>query len=195
MDDNITTTIIALKAELSQRLAGLSLQQAIFPEPEPTIDGIVFSLEEMNPTPEPLSSDSLTGEWQLIYASRGTVVTRKLATTPDWMSVKINQVWQNLTVDEAGKIATSNCALMELPVLGEWQVQAEGVWQREDEKTALVSFCAFSLQATKPLTLPRLKIPVLEFLRNQAVWITSYLDGEMRIGRGKTGNLFVFRRR
>ncbi|NJK50810.1 hypothetical protein HC931_24265 [Candidatus Gracilibacteria bacterium] len=43
-------------------------------------------------------------------------------------------------------------------------------------------------------SLPELKIPVLEFLKNEAMWKTSYLDRDMRIGRGVTGNLFVFRR-
>lgn len=63
----------------------------------------------------------------------------------------------------------------------------------------MVSFDAFTTQATKFLgqsdwTLPELKIPVLDFLRNEALWITSYLDEDLRIGRGTTGNLFVFRR-
>ncbi|MCU0535345.1 MAG: PAP/fibrillin family protein [Hydrococcus sp. Prado102] len=43
-------------------------------------------------------------------------------------------------------------------------------------------------------SLPELKIPVLEFLKNEAIWKTSYLDRDMRIGRGATGNLFVFRK-
>lgn len=189
------TTRLSLKTELLQQVETLSLQQAIFPQAKPAIDKIVLALEEINPTPQPLNSGSLFGEWQLIYASRGTVVTRKLAETPDWAQVKIERVWQNLTVDDAGKIATSNCARIELPFLGEWQVEAMGEWKREeDEKTALVSFDAFQVQLTQPFALPSLKIPVLEFLRNEAVWITSYLDEEIRVGRGATGNLFVFRR-
>ncbi|MFE1746297.1 PAP/fibrillin family protein [Coleofasciculus sp. H7-2] len=32
------------------------------------------------------------------------------------------------------------------------------------------------------------------FLRNEAEWTTSYLDEEIRVGRGATGNLFVFSR-
>jgi hypothetical protein len=190
------TTTIALKAELLQQLEVVSLQQALFPEPETAIDQIVLSLEEINPTPQPLSSHYLWGEWELIYASRGTVVTRQLVTTPDWMTIKINRVWQNLTTDQENQITTCNYALMALPVLGEWKVQADGKWAGgKDEKTAMVSFDAFSLQATQLFVLPELKIPVLEFFRNEAVWITSYLDEEIRIGRGATGNLFVFRRK
>ena len=39
-----------------------------------------------------------------------------------------------------------------------------------------------------------LKIPVLEFLRNEALWITLYLDQDIRLGCGTTDNVFVFRR-
>jgi hypothetical protein len=194
MGDNRTT--IALKAELLQRLEAISLQQAIFPDPETAIDKIVLALEDINPTPQPLNSNHLWGEWELIYASQGTVVTRQLVTIPDWMGININRVWQNLTIDDENQINTCNCALISLPVWGEWKVQADGKWAGgKDEKTAMVSFNAFSLQATQPFALPELKIPVLEFFRNEAVWITSYLDEEIRIGRGATGNLFVFRRK
>ncbi|WP_178381716.1 hypothetical protein [[Phormidium ambiguum] IAM M-71] len=31
---------------------------------------------------------NLTGEWQLIYASRGTVVTRRVASIPSWGEAK-----------------------------------------------------------------------------------------------------------
>ena len=193
------TSRLALKAELLQRVEVLSLQQAIFPEPEPAIDKIVGQLEEINPISQPLSFENqstLFGSWQLIYASRGTVVTRQFATLPDWTGIKIKQVWQDLTAGDTSQIATSNCAEIELPLLGEWKVQADGIWRWDsDKKTANVSFSAFSFQATKPFSLPELKIPVLEFLRNEAVWITSYLDEEMRVGKGKTGNLFVFRRK
>jgi hypothetical protein len=44
------------------------------------------------------------------------------------------------------------------------------------------------------LHLPQITVPVLEFLRQEALWITSYLDEDLRFGRGATGNLFVFRR-
>ncbi|MBD1929436.1 hypothetical protein H6F74_24795 [Trichocoleus sp. FACHB-90] len=52
--------------------------------------------------------------------------------------------------------------------------------------------CTF--QGNLRISFPELKIPVLEFLQNEAEWTTSYLDQEIRVGRGGTGNLFVFRR-
>ncbi len=194
-----STNIKSLKTELMQQVEALPLQQAIFPQSEPDIDKIVEQLEEINPIPQPLSSNNQTlifGNWQLIYASNGTVVTRQVATIPDWTGFKIKQVYQTLSAGDSG-IATSNCAKIELPLLGEWKIQANGIWKCDrDQTTALVSFDEFAFQATKPFNLPfhlpELKIPVLEAFRNEAVWITSYLDEEIRVGRGKTGNLFLF---
>ena len=90
--------------------------------------------------------------------------------------------------------------MIELFLLGEYQLGAEGIWKpKPDERTATVTFDVFSLQAMKFLsqsdwTLPELQIPVLDVLKNEAIWITSHLDEDTRIGRGATGNLFVFRR-
>ena len=191
----------SLKTQLMQRVEALPSQQAIFPQPEPAIDKIIGELEELNPIPQPLNLDNqalISGSWQLIYASNGTVVTRQVATIPDWTGFKIKQVYQILNCNNT-VIATSNCAKIELPLLGEWKIEASGIWKcEEDQKTALVSFDEFAFQATKPFNLPfhlpELKIPVMEAFRNEAVWITSYLDEEIRVGRGKTGNLFLFRR-
>lgn len=81
-----------------------------------------------------------------------------------------------------------------MAVTGRWHLDVGA-----DEQVAKVSFSSFSLQAINLFGLsdwsfPQLKIPVLEFLRNEALWITSCLDREIRVGRGATGNLFVFRR-
>jgi PAP_fibrillin len=192
----------SLKTELLQRIEALGLQQAIFPSKEESIDEIVRQLEAINPIPRPLSADfvsCLLGEWKLIYASNGTVVTRPLASlTNYWGGIKIKRVWQTLTAGDLGKISACNAALFELPLLGEWRLQADGVWMCDtDEQVVKVSFDCFSVQATKLFSLsgwnlPELKVPVLELLRNQAKWTTSYLDEGLRVGRGATGNLFVF---
>jgi len=113
--------------------------------------------------------------------------------------IKVQRIWQSLNNID-GEIRSNNQAIIELPLIGEYQLGAEGVWIPEaDERTAKVTFNAFAAQATKLFSqsdwsLPELKIPVLDFLKNGAVWITSYLDEDTRIGRGGTGNLFVFRR-
>ena len=196
-----------LKTELLLRIDKLGLQQSLFPTSDELIDQLIQQLEGISPIPQPLQPNhlpSLLGNWQLVYASSGTIVTRQIASIPDFLGViKIKRVWQTLASDSnTRKILASNSAQLELPILGEWQLQANGHWKwgiGTDEKTATVSFNSFSIQGTKPFALsnwsfPELKIPVLEFLQKEALWITSYLDQEIRVGRGATNNLFVLRR-
>ena len=148
----------------------------------------------------------MVGDWQLVYASNRTVVTRPIAEITSFLGsgIKVKEIWQSLTVENS-KIMADNQALIELTLLGEYKLSAEGIWRsfmlrfavQPDKQSAMVTFNAFTTQAVKFLgqsdwTLPELKIPVLDFLRNEALWIASYLDEDMRIGRGATGNLFVF---
>lgn len=192
----------ALKTEFFRRVETLGPQQALFPSKGGAIDEIVQQMEDINPIPCPLQPNhlsSLLGVWRLVYASQGTIVTRQLASVPNfWEVIKIKHVWQTLTVGIGKEIAVENGAVLDFSLLGEWQLSAEGVWTwGANEQVAKVTFNAFSFQATRPFgqggwSLPELKIPVLEFLRNEALWTTSYLDREIRIGRGATGNLFVF---
>lgn len=194
----------ALITQLQQKIEALNSQQALFPQPNQSIDEIVQSLEKITPISQPLQPDCLpylVGEWDLIYASQGTVVTRRVASIPNWgEAVKIERVWQELVIDSNHKIVASNAAILDIPLLGTWQLQANGIWSWDvSEQVAQVSFSSFSIQAKQPFgfpdwNLPGLTIPVLEWMRSQAVWITSYLDSDIRVGRGATGNLFVFRR-
>jgi len=198
-------TRASLKTALLQQIVTLGQQRSLLPSsPVEPIDAMAQQLETLNPIPDPLNPryfSTLLGSWQLIYASRGTVVTRTLRSIPNFSdSIKIKRVWQSLVADRNEQIFANNYADLNLPLLGEWRIQADGIWKPDkDYRVANVSFDAFSVQATQLFGLanwsfPQLKIPVLEFLRHEAVWMTSYLDEEIRIGRGITGNLFVFRR-
>ncbi|MBD2098598.1 PAP fibrillin [Trichocoleus sp. FACHB-591] len=195
-----------LKQDLLNRTTTLG-QQALLPTEKSELDGIVQQLEALNPTPLPLTPENrslLLGDWKLLYASNGTVITRRLPG-----GIIIHAIWQTLSAaGEAALSATgnsegivaSNGAELELPLLGRVQLQAQGHWQWQGKtQTATVAFDAFSLQATGLFQqahweLPALHIPVLEGLRREAAWQTSYLDLDLRIGRGATGNLFVFAR-
>lgn len=202
---NTLSSLNNLKTKLLQRLQELSLEQALFPNEDNVLSDLVIQLEQLNPTPHPLQGESLPsllGNWQLIYASRGTVVTRNLASLTQlfFSGVRLQSIWQTLTPQDDRTLKAENGASFELPWLGTWQLRASGQWRWETaEQTAHVSFSAFSVQASKVFgqstwQLPELSIPVLELLRNEALWVTSYLDHELRIGRGATGNRFVFRR-
>ncbi|MGB3202405.1 MAG: PAP/fibrillin family protein [Nodosilinea sp.] len=213
---------LQLKTQLLQQIETLEPEDAILPDEHPAIDQIICELETLNPIEHPLRQEHwplLLGSWALVYASRGTVVTRRINRQFP-LPVGIQRVWQRLTSPEgtgaamvkgrpwgaiakdqvAGAIATENGAVLSLPLLGELTATAQGTWQPfEEGESARVSFGAFTVQATRllgitGLNLPQITVPVLEFLRQEALWITSYLDEDLRFGRGATGNLFVFRR-
>ena len=197
-------TNLELKTKLFSQIEILGKERSLLPFSTPHIDETIEELENVNPKKRSLSSEhlsALVGEWQLIYASNGTVVTRPLAEVANFIGsgIKVKKIWQSID-NFSGEIIVSNQAIIEFYLLGEYQIGAEGIWRPQpDEKTATVTFDLFSLQATKFLsqpdwTLPELQIPVLDILRNEAIWITSYLDEDIRVGRGATGNLFVFRR-
>ena len=193
-----------LKTQLFSQIEVVGIERSLLPFSEILIDETIEQLENINPITQPLKPDnlsSLVGEWQLVYASNGTVVTRPIAEITNVLGsgIKVKKIWQSLDNFD-GKIIANNRALIELFLLGEYQLSAEGNWLGQlDGQTATVTFNFFSLQATKFFNqsdwiLPELQIPVLDILKNEAIWITSYLDEDTRIGRGATGNLFVFRR-
>jgi len=193
-----------LKTLLFRRIEATGKERSLLPFAETSIDETIKHLEDINPILQPLSSNNLqalVGDWQLIYASNGTVITRPIAeiTKIFGLGIKVKKIWQSLD-NFNGEIRANNQALVDLTLFGEYQLCTEGRWMPEADKiTAQVCFDSFNFQATSffghsNLSLPELKIPVLNLLRNEVLWITSYLDDDMRIGRGSTGNLFVFHR-
>ncbi|MGF1478052.1 MAG: PAP/fibrillin family protein [Cyanophyceae cyanobacterium] len=192
-----------LKTELFYQIETLGPERSLLPFSEASIDDNIRRLENINPIPQPLrpsNSTALLGDWRLVYAANGTVVTRSMAEIANVFGSAIAvQIWQTLASQDR-QITADNQALIELPLLGDYRLSAKGIWQPEpDERTAQVSFNTFSLQPTKFLglpssRLPALIIPILELFRNKALWITSYLDEDTRIGRGATGNMFVFKK-
>lgn len=193
-----------LKTELLEQIQRLDRTEALLPSHHPEIDQLIHDLEGLTPIPHPLElahSPELLGQWDLIYASQGTVVTRRVNGSMP-LPVGVQRVWQRLTrsPQTSGPIATENGAVLAIPLLGELTAIAQGIWQPyDDAESANVSFGAFSLRPTRlfgiaGLNLPKITLPVLEMLRREALWMTPYLDGDLRFGRGVTGNLFVFRR-
>ncbi|HIK44923.1 MAG TPA: PAP fibrillin [Leptolyngbyaceae cyanobacterium M65_K2018_010] len=191
-----------LKTQLLQRLQGLGWEQALLASAQPEIDEIIHRLEALNPIPHPLEEShwpALLGTWELLYASQGTVLTRQLGNLRP-LPIQIKRIWQRLTrsVQASPPIATENGAVLSLPLVGEITAIAQGTWQPYEEgESANVSFGSFTLQSTRifgiaGLHLPPVTVPVLDVLRREALWITSYLDEDLRFGRGATGNVFVF---
>ncbi|MGB5973470.1 MAG: PAP/fibrillin family protein, partial [Nodosilinea sp.] len=144
-----------LKTQLLHQIETLEPQEAILPAEHPAIDQIICELESLNPIDQPLQREHwplLLGSWALVYASQGTVVTRRFSRQMP-LPINIKRVWQRLTNPEAavngvsGAIATENGAVLSLP-FGELTATAQGVWQPYEEgESARVSFGAFTVQA------------------------------------------------
>lgn len=202
---SIASSRLTLKRNLLKHIQFLDPLDALLPSEHPDIDRLIRNLEDLTPIQAPLSDPylpKLLGSWKLVYASQGTVVTRQVSEPGRFVPIQIQRVWQrlNLTKNVKAPIESENGAVLSIPLLGEFTAIAKGIWQPyEEAESASVSFGDVSLQPTRilgisGLNLPKLTIPVLDFLRREALWITSYLDEDLRFGRGATGNLFVFRR-
>jgi hypothetical protein len=93
-----------LKTQLLQQINALEPGDAILPSEHPVIDQIICELETLTPIDQPLREEHwplLLGSWALVYASRGTVVTRRSRQLP--LPVSIQRVWQRLTgIEEQG---------------------------------------------------------------------------------------------
>lgn len=196
---------IALKAQLNDSIKNLNEQESLYPSSERGFNTIIQQIEELNPIANPLQAENfsyLVGNWKLIYTSNGTEVTRGIDSVGNTLknSLEIKKIWQHIYIDQTEKISSDNNALLELPVVGEYCLSVNGYWKpKSDYREAIVTFSDASLQATRFFgqenwTLPKLSVYILEFFRREALWITTYLDEDLRINRGATGNTFVFSR-
>uniref|UniRef100_A0A7S0WPR3 Plastid lipid-associated protein/fibrillin conserved domain-containing protein n=1 Tax=Chlamydomonas leiostraca TaxID=1034604 RepID=A0A7S0WPR3_9CHLO len=162
------------------------------------------------PDPAPAVDARLFGTWELLYASNGTAVTRTgvaqamISASSQLPGVGISGIRQTLALDPDGSITTTNEAVFGFGPLGSWSLAIDGAWRNTgDGKSVKVIFDKFKV---KPVGLLGLQLPqwlpqVLISLggdsaggRGGADWVTTYLDDELRVGRGKSGNAFLFRR-
>ncbi|PRW60232.1 PAP fibrillin [Chlorella sorokiniana] len=228
-----STQLAQPEQELLSAVQALGYPAAIFPGDEPsrrTIDGSIAALEAASPTPSPLRqpergdtpSPLLLGEWELVYASSGTYLTRSggaqaLLAASALPGVGVSGIRQGLQLangSSAGEassssgsgggsssqpqLRTSNAATLGLGPLGDWEIVVEGVWAVRDGQLARVTFDGFSLQLVglfDAIKLPRMaKVSIPIQNGRSADFSTTYLSEGLRVARGSTGNLFLFRR-
>lgn len=212
------------KKELKLLLDRLGFPAAILPGSEQAkgdVDRLLDRLERLNPHPTPLrqaatgglpqASPLLLGDWELIYASNGTVVTRTAAaqlllSASQLPGVGISNISQALTRRDDAVVGASNSATFGLGPFGAWRVGIEGVWRDSPDGDGKAVKVLFDQISVKPVNMLGLELPSwLPGLtlstgssgpaRSGADWATTYLDPELRVGRGRTGNAFLFRRR
>lgn len=187
-----------LKTKLIKKTNLLGKEMSLLPYEDKATDDLILELEENNPNELPFQADSLhllLGKWKLIYAPKGTIVTTQFKSFP---KVKIEDITQTLSSStKNNQILIENRGIFNLPWLGNWDLTATGTWDYEpNTQVGLIKFDNFIFSGSNILGMSNCKIKSLEmpisFISPEAKWITSYLDDELRIGRGTTGNLFVF---
>lgn len=192
------TTSSELKTQLIKKTNLLGKELALLPYEDQVIDELILELEQNNPNELPFLADSLPlllGKWKLIYAPKVTIITVQFKNFPE---VKIENITQTLTSStKTNQILIENRGVFEFPMLGHCNLSATGTWDYEiNTQVGLVKFNDFNFSGSNIFGMSNWKIPPsqipVSFISPQAKWITSYLDEEIRISKGVTGNIFVF---
>ena len=140
----------------------------------PEVERAIERCEADNPTPVTLC-ESLSGTWRLIYTTSDSI----LGTKRMRLFRPRPRILQSIDV---GKLKAKNEEWV-LRGLMKNQVVAD-LEPRDDGRTADVQFRTFGIGW--------LRIPAPKKARG--VLETTYLDADLRIGRGDKGNLFVLTR-
>jgi hypothetical protein len=159
----------------------------------------IQQLEDVNPTPKPLEAkELLEGNWRLLYTS-----SRELLGLDRIPLLKLGQIYQCIRIAEA-KIYNI-AEILGIPMM-ESLVSVVGSFEPVSERRVKVNFerSIVGLQRLFGYQNPSQyiqqiesgkKFPPLDFgidNRDRNAWLDiTYLDGDMRIGRGNEGNVFV----
>lgn len=178
----------------------------------------VARLEEGNPTPAPARAKELTGSWVLVFTDDGNQapVERAAFSAKEALTLASDSVYSVLrqvapelagginaerkggalpcqVIDaEAGVIA--NVGALPNPVGRPFDVEVRGSITPESDNDVSVTFESFRVEADG---MPIVSLPLSVPIPFQAEWYpnatlaTTYLDGQLRINRGRSGSLFV----
>lgn len=149
-----------------------------------------------------------------------SLLAQALAILERLPGVGMAAVWQQLSRDGSGTldlsgpwmpqgiapgstssvVATVNSAEFSFGPLGRWRISVDGRWlDMGDGVSAHAWFECFRLRPLEvmglPLSaLPEVSVPVPQLLRATDEWATTYLDGNLRVGRSSQGGVFLFQR-
>ncbi|WIA20685.1 hypothetical protein OEZ85_005057 [Tetradesmus obliquus] len=157
------------KEELLELIEPLKRGLAATAEDQEAVEEVVQQLERLNPTPKPLESPYLNGQWRLVYTTSDSILGRS---KPAFLrpSGPIYQLLDGPNLRAANKETA--------PLYN--QVYAE-LRPMSVNKVA-VQFKTFRIFGLIPISAPASAKGELAM---------TYLDDEMRISRGDKGNLFV----
>jgi hypothetical protein len=172
-------------------LASASDKQAIL--------SAIAQLEDYNPTPRPVeAAELLNGDWRLLYTS-----SRALLNLDGFPLLKLGQIYQSIRVEES-KIYNI-AELYGVPYL-EGIVSVAAKFEPISERRVQVKFerSIFGLRRLIGYESPvqfineiesGKKFAAIDFgldAREQQGWLdVTYLDSDLRVGRGNEGSVFV----
>ncbi|WP_019506432.1 PAP/fibrillin family protein [Pleurocapsa sp. PCC 7319] len=187
------------KAELLEAIAGKNRGLLANEIDNVRVLSAIQQLEDSNPTPKPLESkDLLNGDWRLLYTT-----SKSILGLDRFPLLKLGQIYQCIRVSEAKVYNIAE--IVGLPML-EGLVSVAASFEPISESRVNVVFerSIIGLQRLLSYKTPGKLIQQIEsgkkFLPldfkidrgEQKGWLdTTYLDHDMRIGRGNEGNVFV----
>lgn len=191
------------KAALIEIIAGKNRGLLATETDQQAILAAVAQLEERNPTPQPLAAlAQLDGNWRLLYTS-----SRDLLRIDQLPLLKLGQVYQYINVNAATLYNIAE--VYGLPYL-EGLVSVVARFEPVSDRRVNVRFerSIIGLQRLVGYQSPDYfirqidagkKFPAIDFAitaREQRGWLEiTYLDDDLRIGRGNEGNVFVLTKR
>lgn len=187
------------KSGLLEIIAGKNRGLLATPDDKQAILSAIAQLEDYNPTPRPVeATELLNGDWRLLYTT-----SRALLNLDGFPLLKLGQIYQSIRVKES-KIYNI-AELYGLPYL-EGIVSVAAKFEPTSERRVQVKFerSILGLRSLIGYESPVKFINEIESCkkfaavdfgieaREQQGWLdVTYLDSDLRIGRGNEGSVFV----
>ncbi|WP_298918169.1 PAP/fibrillin family protein [uncultured Nostoc sp.] len=164
-----------------------------------TILAAIANLEDFNPTPRPVeASNLLNGDWRLLYTT-----SKALLNLDRLPFCKLGQIYQSIRVDTASVYNIAE--ISGLPYL-EGLVSVAAKFEPVSERRVQVKFersiiglqrlieynspVTFIQQIEAGRKFPAIDVPIKS--DQQQGWLDiTYIDNDLRIGRGNEGSVFV----
>ena len=188
-----------VKSALIEELAGKNRGLLATESEKQAILGAIAQLEERNPTPRPIeASELLNGDWRLLYTT-----SSGLLNIDRFPLLKLGQIYQSIRVKTSSVYNIAE--VYGLPYL-EGLVSVAAEFEPLSEKRVQVKFkrSILGLQRLLSYQSPasfidqiesNQKFTAISFAidsREQQGWLDiTYLDNDLRIGRGNEGSVFV----
>lgn len=187
------------KSALLEAIAGKNRGILATQTDQQAVLAAVAQLEDRNPTPQPLAATNmLEGNWRLLYTT-----SQELLRIDQFPLLKLGQIYQCIHTKTATLYNVAE--LYGLPYL-EGLVTVVARFEPVSERRVNVKFerSIIGLQRLVDYRSPEYfiqqieagkKFPAIDFnipAREQQGWLEiTYLDADLRIGRGNEGNVFV----